>query len=223
MKHILLDTNVLVNYYERGSKSAFMRLLHQNAQQHRALLHISNVCIAEVFKIFASHCFCEKTITPDTYWRIKEQFSRDVTRSFRYAAPQLYHEFRLTAYHIVHADLVFRRAMEYLQAHDRDGACTPGKHISTMDLLLIAQGIEMNHLHGDDNVMVLTGDKLLYDIGVNLRAHDTPEEKAACIAQHPTPEILANIAPFRYPRVEYFHASDITNTMVAFLGGHRGA
>jgi len=218
MKHILLDTNVLVSYYERGCEATFMRLLHDNVQRHRAILYISNVCIAEVFKIFAAHCFCaeERRIDEDTYWRIKEQFSRDVTRSFRYAAPQLYHELRLTAYHVVHADLVFRRALEYQETHSR--ACTRGKHISTVDLLLIAQGIEMNHLHGDDNVMVLTGDKLLYDIGVNLRAHDTPHEKAACITQKPTPEILANIAPFRYPRVEYFHAPDITNTMVAFLG-----
>lgn len=173
-KYILLDTNVLLNYYynENEDVTRIMNLLTTNLSKS-VTLFMPNFCTAEFFKILSSECFYKKSLSTEKFCKLKQNFINDISRDYKFNRLQKYVTVDLNHYHLFNAHLVYEPAMEYMRTYHEDPYFKKNpqakKYISTFDLLVIAQGIELGHIHGYENFCILTSDQLMYDIVAHLR------------------------------------------------------
>jgi hypothetical protein len=173
--YLLLDANVTAGYYLPrclDSKRAQDRVAtifdSVRSKNSDHFLYIPNFCIAEVFGVFAKHSFggwnsqVRKKGTIDTrvYRSLKKQFARDIHNG------HFLYQYELSRYHILGIDLI-APVDHYFQV-------TRGKkrHVpmGTFDQLIISMGIQLAHIHGSDNVVVLTADSRLTNILDKCRA-----------------------------------------------------
>lgn len=217
-KYILLDTNVLIDYYVNNDHKIvkLIDFLIENAKKNKVQLLISNICIAEVFKVLAQEHYLKenKNCPIDKYWDIKQRFSDHVTRSFKYGRFQQFHQFDLKSLHIVNADLIFRPAMLFAKSN------YPKIHISTIDLLLLAQGIELSFLFTDHKFCILTSDGFIYDLAKHLKTQKNGiVSKSECI--YKSQQESGNteyLGDFNYPCVYNANDKNILATVASILG-----
>jgi hypothetical protein len=165
--YLLIDANVAAGYYlPRSLRSLRARAripllldsIRSRASQH--FLYIPNFCIAEVFSTFAKHSFGhwnphvkkQGTIDSRVYRSVVHQFSTDIHNG------AFFHQYELSRYHILGVDLV-APVDQYFQITKKKGR----RHApaGTMDHLIISMGIQLVHIHGQENVVLVTTDDRL--------------------------------------------------------------
>lgn len=182
--YLLLDANVTAAYYlPRSTKSVKVRERIENifdsvrSGQTDHFFYLPNFCVAEVFSVFMKYSFgrwnqhVKATGTIDTrhYNRIVKQFQRDIHNG-RF----IYH-YELSRYHVLGINLV-APVDHYFQISRarmkrRKGKKISGKRVGpsvtpmgTLDHLIISMGLHVAHIHGRDNVAILSSDDRLTDI-----------------------------------------------------------
>jgi hypothetical protein len=128
--------------------------------------YIPQFCIAEVFNTFAKWRYCTSesdksdkrntTLTPDQYKQVNESFKiliRD--RLVLYA-------YDLHRYHNLNCDKIFETE-HTIQREKNKG------WLSTYDILIIAMAMELQRIHGKNNIKILSCDERLVKIAVSLK------------------------------------------------------
>lgn len=203
MNYLLLDTNVVAAYYlprSHASKKASERIQIimdsvRSGGTSELFLYIPNLCIAETFGVFAKHTFgkwnnqVKKTLDTRVYRSLKNQFREDIHNG------NLLYQYELNRYHILATELV--APIDHHYQHTRnsgmksDGSKRKKNHnpMRTMDHLILGMGIHLAHVHGRDNVHVVTADNRLADILQRCRRglpSGTPERLKMDIAKEIT-------------------------------------
>ena len=168
--YFLLDTNVTAGYYLPRSLSSKIareriRLIFESVRSKGSshFFYIPNFCIAEVFGVFAKHCFGRwnphlkkiGTISPRVYPKLVRSFEHDI-----HNGKFLYH-YELARYHILAVDLVAPIDHYFKMQRSAKKRIVPMK---TFDHLIIAMGIHLAHIHGTDKVCILSADERLTKI-----------------------------------------------------------
>ena len=164
--YFLLDSNITAGYYlprSLDSKKARERIanifdaVRSGATSH--FFYIPNFCVAEVFSVFMKHAYSAwnsqvkkkgGTIDKRVYEHLVMQFQTDIHNG-RF----IYH-YELSRYHVLGINLV--------GPVDHYFKSKTGRPMGTFDHLIISMGIHLAHIHGRDNVTILSADKRLTDI-----------------------------------------------------------
>ena len=120
-------------------------------------------CVAEVFSVFMKHSFgtwnshVKKKGTIDTrvYRSLVAQFEADI-----HNGAFIYH-YELSRYHILGINLVAPVDHYFRFRRGKSRRVTP---MGTFDHLIISMGIHLAHIHGRENVAILSADDRLTDI-----------------------------------------------------------
>lgn len=165
----LLDANVTAGYYlprSLSSKTAADRIEaifdSVRSGEGKHFFYIPNICIAEVFSVFMKHCFGDwnkhlkkkGTIDSRVYGSLVAQFQSDIHNGHF-----LYH-YELNRYHVLGINLV-APIDHYFKISRRRKNVSP---MGTFDHLVISMGVLLAHIHGPDNVCILSTDDRLTDI-----------------------------------------------------------
>jgi len=175
----LLDANVTAVYYlARSMKNAKaskvlerMGIIVDSVRTKGSdlFLYIPNICIAEVFGVFAKYAFGKwnqhlkgiKTIDKRVYRKLVKQFRHDIHNG------RVLYQYELSRYHVLAQDLV--APIDHYFQHRRETkrrkkTRPPIRPMGTFDRLYVAMGILLAHVHGADNVVLLTADDRIADI-----------------------------------------------------------
>lgn len=166
----LLDANVTAGYYlprSLNSKTAAKRIESiidsVRSGVRNDFFYIPNICIAEVFSVFMKHCFGEwnkhlkkkGTIDSRVYERLVRQFQADIHNGHF-----LYH-YELNRYHVLGINLVAPIDHYFKISRGQKKNVIP---MGTFDHLIISMGMHLAHIHGPENVCILSADDRLTDI-----------------------------------------------------------
>lgn len=165
--YILLDTNLVIGYYLRRAlnhKTAAdrIRTLVDSVRTGRCehFLYIPNFVIAEVFSCFAKYSFGQAnrhvsknggTIDTRIYNRLCDQFHKDIHNG------RVFYQLELNRYHVLGIDLV-APIDHYFKIQKKSKYSTPA---GTFDQLLVSMSVHLGHVHGTENVTMLTADRRL--------------------------------------------------------------
>lgn len=112
--------------------------------------YIPQFCVAEIFNMFAKWHYAEKKIGSKRYEQLCELF-KDMIRNRKILYP-----YDLHRYHNLNCDKIYK--------HEHTTPKGSDSKLSTFDILIIAMGIELQHIHGKDNLTILSCDKRLIKI-----------------------------------------------------------
>lgn len=180
--YVLLDANVTAGYYlPRSLRSIHARerieIIFNSVRSGKSehFFYLPNFCVAEVFSVFMKHSFgswnkhVKKTIDTRNYNKIVKQFQSDIHNgSF------IYH-YELSRYHVLGINLIAPIDHYYQLARARKSkSIKKGKNgklvkpnvspMGTFDHLIISMGMHLAHIHGEDNVVVLSTDDRLTNV-----------------------------------------------------------
>jgi len=174
-RFVLLDANIVAGYYLPESLSSIRAREHikniinavKNGGDSELLLFIPNLCIPEVFAVFAKYGFATwdgnvkkilpKGLSKSRYKEIRENFGDDLHNGV------LLQQVELNRYHILATDLISPVDANFEHYRNR----TKRKHKRMMgatDHTIIGMGIHLSKIHGKDNFAILTADHRLSDI-----------------------------------------------------------
>jgi len=168
--YILLDANVTAGYYlSRSLRSSKAReriaKIFDAARSGEAefFFYLPNFCVAEVFSVFLKHTFgswnnqVKRTIDTRVYNRLAKQFEDDI-----HNGKFIYH-YELSRYHVLGINLVAPVDHYFRFYRGKKRNVVP---MGTFDHLIISMGIHLAHIHGRENVIVVsTDDRLLNILG----------------------------------------------------------
>jgi hypothetical protein len=117
--------------------------------------YIPQFCIAEVFNTYARWHYAEKKISESRYKELCEIF-KILIRNRRVLYP-----YDLQRYHNLNCDYIFK--IEHTTPHLEQEA-----KLSSFDILIIAMGIELQRIHGNENTTILSCDKRIVKIAGKL-------------------------------------------------------
>jgi len=174
--YFLIDTNVAAGYYlprslnsikARNSIRLILNYIRTYPGEH--FIYIPNFCVAETFSVFMKHSFgqwnrhvqSKGTIDTRVYKKITAQFQKDI-----HNGTFMYH-YELSRYHILGVNLVAPIDHYYKISRGRKNVSPMG----TFDHLIISMGIHLAHIHGRDNVCLLSCDDRLIDILKKCKTH----------------------------------------------------
>lgn len=166
-KYLLLDSNVTAAYYLSSStKSKKVRTRIESIFDSKRsgksdfFFYLPNFCVAEVFSVFMKYSFSAwnrhvtKTIDTRVYKSLVEQFQKDI-----HNGKFIYH-YELSRYHVLAINLV--APIDHYYQYWRGKK--PVNPMGTFDHLIISMGIHLAHIHGRDNVAIVSADQRLTDI-----------------------------------------------------------
>jgi hypothetical protein len=122
---------------------------------------VANFCVAEIFSTFAKHAFSTwnshvikagGTIDKRVYLSLREQFTSDIHNG------RFFYHYELSRYHILGVDLVSPIDHYFQMTRGRRRLHVPA---GTFDQLLISMGVHLAHVHGADNVCLVSADDRL--------------------------------------------------------------
>ena len=168
--YILLDANVTAGYYlSRSLRSPKARELIANifdaarSGQAEFFFYLPNFCVAEVFSVFMKHSFgswnnhVKRTIDTRVYHQLVKQFQDDIHNG------KFIYPYELSRYHVLGISLVAPVDHYFRFYRGTKRTVVP---MGTFDHLIISMGINLAHIHGRDNVIVVsTDDRLLKILG----------------------------------------------------------
>lgn len=167
--YLLLDTNVVAGYYlprSLDSKRARERIgiildsIRSGASSH--FLYMPNFCIAETFSVFMKHAFgrwnrhvkkAGGKIDARVYESLVDQFVQDIHNG------KFIYQYELSRYHILGINLVAPIDHHYQITRGKKNH----KPMGTFDHLIVSMGIHLAHIHGSENVVIVTADSRLAD------------------------------------------------------------
>jgi len=166
-KYILVDACVVASYYVTASGNRFKHLagrayaliegVKSDALRTRRLL-LPNICIPEVFGIFAKYRFGRwNTQVPNTindlqYWRARLDFHNDIHNG------RHIQQLELSRYHILATDLIspVDHHYEYYRGRGRRIRKTP---MGAFDHTIIGMAISLVKSRGKERVLLVTADR----------------------------------------------------------------
>jgi hypothetical protein len=173
--YLLIDANLAAGYYlprslsskrARGRIQIILDSIRTKGSQH--FPYISNFCIAEVFSVFAKHSWGtwnnqlknKGTIDTRVYRRLVAQFQSDIHNG------SVLYQYELSRYHILGIDLVapIDHYYQITRTKPTKAGKKPNKQhrpAGTFDHLLLSMGIQLAHLHGAANTIIVTADRRL--------------------------------------------------------------
>jgi hypothetical protein len=120
-----------------------------------AFYYIPQFCITEVFNMFAKWHFCEERIDDSAYLSLRNSF-----KSLIHDRKVLY-PYDLHRYHNLNCDKIYETEQKTPKPKNKP-------KLSSFDILIIAMGLELQHIHGSDNVTILSCDERLLIIADKL-------------------------------------------------------
>jgi len=149
MNYYLLDASAFIYAIENLNK--LKRDIFVEKANGTAFLYIPQFCIPEVFNTFARFFYRDKRIGGDQYTKWRNEFTKLVRNR------RILYCYDLHRYHNLNTNRVYK--LEHSTPYKNgEGA------LSTFDILVVAMGIELKHLHTTSNVSVLTRDGRLHRI-----------------------------------------------------------
>jgi hypothetical protein len=170
-KVLLLDANVVAGYYlprsldsvrARARIQAILDSARSGASDF--VLYVPNFCIAETFSVFMKHAFGKWNrhvkraggkIDRRVYERLVSQFQADIHNG------HFINQYELSRYHILGINLVAPIDHHFQITRGKNKRHVP---MGTFDHLIISMGIQLSHIHGADNVVIVTADTRLTDV-----------------------------------------------------------
>lgn len=166
--YFLIDANLVAGYYltrSLRSKKAAKRIesiidyIRLHKDEH--FIYIPNICIAEVVNVFIKYSYAKwnkkingkKTIDSRIYKSLIDSFHNDI-----HNGKFMYH-YELNRYHILGVNLVAPIDHHYKYSSKKN--CRP---MGTFDYLIMSMGIHLAHIHGRNNVCILSADTRMTDI-----------------------------------------------------------
>lgn len=204
--YFLLDANIIAGYYlprSLSSKKAADRIpyiidsVRSGGSDH--FLYIPNFCIAEVFGVFAKYSFgrwnrdvkkAGGTVDSRVYESLCKQFKKDIHNG------KLIYHLELSRYHVLAVDLV--APIDHYFKFSQEKQPIPA---GAFDHLIVAMGMHLSHIHGRQNVCIITADSRLAKLVTKCRRH-IPEQTANKLKLYRAEEIAGK--PFSedlFPRV----------------------
>lgn len=180
-RFLLLDANIVAGYYlprSLHSKQASDRIkeIFDSVRSGKSdfLLYVPNFCIAEVFSVFMKHTYGswnhhvrkKRTIDTRVYDSLVKQFQADIHNC------KFLTQYELSRYHILGINHV-APIDHYFQLSRRRGPRSQKRRIApagTFDHLIISMGIYLTHLHGEENVIVISTDDRMLNILTKCKA-----------------------------------------------------
>lgn len=170
-KYLLLDANVVAGYYlPRSLSSGRARQRIENILDSirsggsEYFLYIPNFCIAETFSVFMKHGFGKWNshvaraggkIDRRVYERLVNQFQKDIHNG------HFINQYELSRYHVLGINLVAPVDHHFQISRGKKKYHRP---MSTLDHLIVSMGIQLAHVHGAENVVIVTADSRLTDV-----------------------------------------------------------
>jgi len=170
-KYLLLDANVVAGYYlprSLGSAKARKRieiiLDSVRSGSSDFFLYIPNFCIAETFSVFMKHglghwnSHVKKAggkIDRRVYEGLLKQFQKDIHNG------KFINQYELSRYHVLGINLVAPIDHHFQMSRGKKRQHRP---MSTFDHLIISMGIQLSHVHGAENVVVVSADSRLASV-----------------------------------------------------------
>ena len=165
-RFLLLDANVVAGYYlpeSLNSRRARERvpLLFDSVRNGwcpEIFLYIPNLCIAEVFVVFAKYRFAKwhkdvkknlpSGLSADRYVKLRKDFQSDLHNG------KLLQQVELNRYHVFASDLISPVDAHYEHYRGKKNK----RMMQTVDHLIIGMGIQLAKVHGRDNFAIVTSD-----------------------------------------------------------------
>ncbi|MGQ9474680.1 MAG: hypothetical protein ACUVRX_03180 [Actinomycetota bacterium] len=206
-KYFLLDSNIVVSYYltdaSRSKKvEERARLIIdcvKKGGKPEWFLLIPNICIAEIFNVFAKYCYGTwnpyvkknkpKGLDQRTYKRIRKEFRNHIHNG------QLFHQVELNRYHILYSDLI-----SSLDNHYQIYKSGYKKPLQTTDVLILSMGIALNHQFGHDRFTILTADNRMHDLCKRIRGGMKESTVRKLGLMEVAKELNLDFSPRLYPR-----------------------
>ena len=171
MKYILLDANVTAGYYlwrSLSSKIARERITNildsGRSGESKFFFYLPNFCVAEVFSVFMKYSFGTwnahvkgKSIDTRVYNSLVRQFQSDI-----HNGKFIYH-YELNRYHVLGINLV-APVDHHFQITQKKKKQKQPRPMSTFDHLILSMGIHLVHVHGRENVLILSADNRLTNV-----------------------------------------------------------
>lgn len=179
--YVLLDANVTAAYYlPRSTRYQRVKdrieILFDSVRSGESdhFFYLPNFCVAEVFSVFMKYSFGRwnshvqgNTIDSRYYSRIVDQFQKDIHNG------QFIYHYELSRYHVLAMNLI--APVDHYFQISRGRRRTSGRNagqvrrpnvnpMGTFDHLIISMGIHLAHLHGRDNVVIVSSDDRLTNV-----------------------------------------------------------
>lgn len=195
--YILLDANVTAGYYlphtlDYLKAANRVEILFDSVRSKGSdhFLYLPNFCVAEVFSVFAKHSYGKWNqqvkkkggqIDSRVYESICKQFEKDIHNG------KLIYHIELSRYHVLAIDLV-APVDHYFKMDRKKKWVNPA---GTFDQLIVSMGIHLAHIHGPDNVCIISTDNRLVNLVKKCRAK-IPEETVKSLKLNKAKEIAGN-------------------------------
>lgn len=210
--YYLLDTSAALHHYIPHEK--ITPQLDHIVEQHglkKVFIFIPQFCISELFNTFAKYHYRKKELYPkayqesslknfkslskEDYQRICSNFKEDIKFG------RLFYNYSLSRYHTFNADSIFpfEHRVELTRKNYQTGKIEP-YFLSTFDILLLAMGIELARMHGEERTYILTCDKRIKIVADSMRYALTKDDSRK---EHNIPEHIT------IPQVFYLYGSTI--------------
>jgi hypothetical protein len=178
--YYLLDANLVLGYYvprilDFAKARERIRILVDSVRSGESahFLYVPNFVIAEVFSNFAKYSFGRYnrqvkknggTIDTRIYQSLCDQFHKDIHNG------RLFYQLELNRYHVLGVDLV-APIDHYFKIQRKQKFSNPA---GTFDQLIVAMSVHLGHIHGIDNVAILSADTRLTQVVEKCRRKISP-------------------------------------------------
>jgi len=156
MVYYLFDTSALIERYFNHYKAVLDPMYLQKISKE-AFFYFPNMCVVEVFNTFAKKFYRRKEIKAGEYKNLCDTFKGHIRNG------KLLYPYNLYRYHNQNADLIYEteHTLEPLNPESSRPRIAYGKcWLSSVDILIIAMGMELQKIHGK-NVYIVTNDERL--------------------------------------------------------------
>jgi hypothetical protein len=210
--YYLLDTSAALHHYIPDKK--ITPQLDHIIEQHglgKAFIFIPQFCVSELFNAFSRLYYRKKETYPQEYQeaylkdfkslpqndydRVCHNFKEDIKFG------RLFYNYELSRYHIFNADhvITYEHQVDLVRFNPKTKKEEPW-FMSTFDILIIAMGIELARIHGENKTYILTCDKRIKKIAENMKQafEGTGAKKKYNIPEH-----------IIMPKVLYLHEASI--------------
>jgi predicted nucleic acid-binding protein len=160
--YYLIDASAVGRYFdEKIDPKTVKHNIAVNFGRGNIFYYIPQFCIAEIFNIFAKWHYREepdrKRISTEKYRSNRNNFKKWIRRRKNMYAYDLHR------YHNLNCDKVYKTE-HTLPKIDKNKA-----HLSTFDILIIAMALDLQRIHGSDNLTILSCDERLIAVAKKLK------------------------------------------------------
>ena len=165
MGYRLLDASCIIDAFDFGNTSKKIRQdnLLDKILKKEHFFYIPQFCVAEVFNTINKWCYRktnDKVQISEEEAKILIDRFKDMIHDRKYL-----YAYDLHRYHNLNCDKIFK-------IENSTPKIDKKSYLSTFDILIIAMGIELQHIHGKDNFSIVSTDKRLVEVSkkININA-----------------------------------------------------